>query len=176
MVVWGVLVYLAGLTCRRVKCASCKVSWVLRPPGVIAHKQYQADVVALALAEYLLAKRSQEQVAARIGCSRRTVGRWIGWTAEMAEPDVLAAELLRATDEPVLPRAQGVPGIAWDEAMAPRPSRAGDVLGLMEALASAWGLAAPGLAGVLERVLRGRCGVATYRSPLIPEFARGPPR
>jgi hypothetical protein len=145
---------------------------------MIANKHFQPAVIAKAVSKYLFGERvTQASVAREVGCSRRTVGRWIRWLAALAEPSVLVEKLVAAVDEPVLPRAHDL-SIAPRRPKAKGPgvlTRTAEVLGLMEALASAWGLWAPGLCSVLYVVLRGRSRVATYARPLIPELARGPP-
>lgn len=163
--------HIAELTSRRAVCAKCRKPLRLHPPGVISHKHYQPCVVAYAVSRYLFDETTtMQQIADEIGCDRRTVGRWIRWVAELGDPVVIVQKLLEATGMvvvPVLRRAIKRVGVVL--------RRAGEMLGLFEALGSAWGLEPPGLRGVLCRVLYGRTGIATYARPLIPEFARGQP-
>ena len=55
------------------------------------------------------------------------------------------------------------------------PMLVSELLGLCEALGSAWGLEPPGLRAVVARVVADRSGLATYARPLIPELARSHP-
>lgn len=50
--VWvdGAVAYLADVACRRVRCAACGARWTVRPPGLVAPKHYQLDVIARAVA------------------------------------------------------------------------------------------------------------------------------
>jgi hypothetical protein len=71
-----VVVHLAELLCRRVKCACCGKSWTLRPPELGAHKHFQLCVVAQAASRYLFEPDGTlTGVASEHGCSRRTVKR-----------------------------------------------------------------------------------------------------
>ncbi len=172
--------HVTGIVCRRVKCGACKQSWRLRPPGLLPHKHYQPCVVARATSRYLWGERSTlTSVAAEHGCARRTVKRWLVWLAAIADPAVLLSKLREAVDAPVVPRASRVvqlvrkAGYALGRVVL---ERAAEVLGLCEALGSAWGLEPPGLRAVVERVVANRSGIATYARPLIPELARSHPR
>ena len=172
----GEVAHITGIVCRRVKCGVCKQSWRLRPPGMVPHKHYQLCVVAQASNRYVFSEQSTlTSVAAELGCSRRTVARWLGWLAAIAEPAVLLQRVLEAVDAPVVPRrvahragkARGAIGRAL-------LARVAEVVGLCEVLGSAWRLEPPGLRAVVERVLGNRSGVATYARPVIPELARSP--
>lgn len=173
VLVAGVVAYLSGIWCRRVKCGSkgCGGSWTLRPEGMMPRRQYQLSVVADGMSLYLLGGEStQEEIADRLGCSRWTVGKWVRWVSEVAEPSALARRVLEASGEPVLPRVDVAVRRGW-ERMLEVVRRAAENLGLMEALASAQGLVPPGLQSVVGLLVRGRDRVTTYTSPIIPEVS-----
>jgi hypothetical protein len=141
-------------------------------------RHYQLCVVTEAASQHLFAGASQEQVAATTGCSRRTVGRWLQWLSQVADPAVLGQKLAAALGEPVLPRLRPLASRRWalrDAARRQVLERAATVLQLMEALGLALGLEPPGLRALVERVLAGRDRITSYRAPLIPELARGYP-
>ena len=171
------VVYFAELCCRRVKCSECKKSWTLRPPGLVAHKHFQLCVVSKALTQYLFEEPGTlSSVGSRYQCSRKTVKRWVYWTAAIAEPAILLHQVLVATDAPVLPRLRKVAQVckkARDAVMQKVVKRAAEVLGLMECLCSAWQLEPPGLRAVVQRVLGDRSGIGTYARCAIPELVRG---
>ena len=175
----GEVVHVTGIVCRRVKCRACKQSFRLRPPGLMPHKHYQLCVVARASSRYVFGQRSTlSSVAAEHGCARRTVKRWVCWLAAVAEPAVLLSKLREAVDAPVVPRASRVAQLVRKARYALGRvvlERAAEVLGLCEALGSAWGLEPPGLRAVVERTVGHRSGIATYARPLIPELARSHP-
>jgi hypothetical protein len=173
-------VHVTGIRCRRVRCAACRKSWPLQPAGLVPRRHYQLCVVAEAASQHLFAGDVQERVAEGRGCSRRSVGRWLRWIGECADPAALGAELLAAVGAPVLPRLRALaPRLRAlrDGARRALLERAAAVLELLEALALAWGLEPPGLRGVVEHVLRrGRDAIPPYRAPLFPELARSHPR
>jgi hypothetical protein len=176
VMVLQVVVYIAELFCRRVKCSECKKSWTLKPPGLVAHKHYQLCVVSKALTQYLFEEQGTlSSVGSQYHCSRQTVKRWVGWTAAIAEPEILLQKVLVATDAPVLPRLQKVAQLckkARDALWQKLVKRAAEVLGLMECLCSAWQLEPPGLRAVVQRVVAERSGVGTYAKAAIPELVR----
>jgi hypothetical protein len=164
----GHVIYLSEVRCRRVKCADCRLSWTLRPAGLVPHKHYQPCVVATVLGRYLFDKSSTMQtVAAGAGCSRRTVSRWLRWVGQLGEPAVLLRKLIEATDTVIVPRVRAIA-----KPQGPHLSRAAEMLGLFEHLASAYGLEPPGLRGVLCSVIGERSHLATYARPCIPGLAR----
>jgi hypothetical protein len=135
--------------------------------------------MAAAASRHLFAGDAQEQVAARHGCARRTVGRWLRWIADCADPGALGARLLAAVGAPVLPRLRALaPRLRAlrDGARRALLERAAAVLELLEALALAWGLEPPGLRGVLEPGLAGRGRILPHGTLLVPELARSHPR
>jgi len=167
----GRAVHVPELVCRRCRCAECRKSFRLHPPGVIPHKHYQPCVVAEAVARYVGQEgTTMDEIAEQVGCSRHTVARWLRWIPELGEPAVMLRMLLEATDTVLVPRVRAVAKAAGDVVY-----RAAQMLGLLEHLGSAWNLEPPGLRSVLCRVLRGRTGMATYHRPSIPELARGQP-
>ena len=166
---------LAGVRCRRVKCASCEVSWTLRPPGLAPRRQFQLCVVARAASRYLFGDASSlSTVAVEHSCSPRSLGRWLGWIAGLASPAGLERHLVATLDAPVLVPLRNVAGLelkATTPARRRRLTRAAPVLVLLEALGRATGAEPPGLRGVLERVVAGRDRVTTEARPRVPELA-----
>jgi hypothetical protein len=168
--------YVSEVRCRRVKCGACHKSWTLRPSGLCAHKHYQLCVVAKATSEYLLDPRvTLSGVADRLGCARRTVGRWICWVSQIADAAVVMQQVLKAIEAPLVMPERRVTQLVRKARSASRCcvlERAMEVLGALEALASAWRLEPPGLRSVVERVVGNRTGIATYARPSIPELAQ----
>lgn len=132
-------------------------------------------MIASAVSRHVHAGDSLETVAAAHDCSRRQAGRWVSWTAAVAEPAVLLTKVGEAVGAPVLP---AIPPLAArlrahrERARERVRQLAAQVLALTEALASALGLEPPGLQSVVERFLAGRTHVGTYRRPAIPDLAR----
>jgi hypothetical protein len=174
VLVMGVVEYLTGIRCRRVRCGSeaCGRSWTLRPEGMTPRRHFQLSVVSEAMAEYVLGGEStHEDLGSRYGCSRWTVGRWLGWVSGVAEPSAVAKLVLDISEEPFLPRVEVVIRRRWERVRS-MVRRAAENLALIEILASACGLAPPGLSSVVEWLVRGRDRVTTYVSPAIPELSR----
>jgi len=176
----GEVVHVPRIRCRRVRCRECRRSWTLRPPGLMPQRHYQLSVMALAVARYVSQPAmSQARVAARVGCARRTIRRWLRWLAGVAEPGDLLRHLYRICGEVVVPAlssARAKLEAIGDGARRRLCERAAENLGLFEALAMALGLEPPGLGSVVEAVLANRSGITSDRSPRIPEFARRQPR
>jgi len=172
------VVYLDDIPCRRIKCGSagCRRSWTLRPPGLFPRRHYQLDVVASGTSEYLFAaEASLTGVAATHDCSRRTVGRWLGWESGLVEPSELQRHLLEVSGEPLVLKAHPVAALARkavDTAREKVLTAAASVLTLLEVLGAALGYEPPGLRSVLQVVVNDRDLVTTYASPSIPELAR----
>lgn len=170
--------YLSEVPCRRVQCRSveCGRSWTLRPPGVIPRRHYQLCVVASATSRYLHeAGASLEAVAAAHNCSRRTLGRWLRWQAQLAKAADLQRHLLDVADAPILPKLQPLVPTARKPLVgscAALLAAAAAVLGLLEVLGAALGYEPPGLRSVLEIVINNRDRVSTLAEPAVPEFAR----
>jgi len=161
----GHVVHVTGIVCRRVRCARCAARWRLRPPGLLARKHYQLDVVAQAAATYLFAPRAtQQSVAEAFCCSRRTVGRWIRWIGELASPAALLRTLAEIADEPVRPKLLRIARTGPRERIA-RLARTAEVLTLFEALGAALGGEPPGLRAVLGWLGR----VPSYAEPALPD-------
>jgi len=150
----GCVVYVPRLRIRLAKCSSCRVSWSLYPPGLIPHRHYQPSLVFEAVGRWLLeGGASEEEVARRADCSRRTVGRWLRWLRSVAKPADLVRSLLEVTDEVVLPF---VARIAERRSAAGSSSRGVILEQVAEILASLAGLAA----------------AVGHRIEILPEFAR----
>lgn len=175
VLVAGLVVYLSAVL-RRVRCQTCRVSWRLYPPGLMPRRHYQACVVAQATSQQLFAADStQEAVAARYQCSRRTVARWLGWISAFVTPAELLTEIVARIDAPVVPGARPVTDLfrkGRDAVHRAALQTAAEVTVHLEALASVMRLAPPGFQSVLEPVLAGEPRLSTYTRPLIPEFAR----
>lgn len=111
---------------RRAKCASkdCpRGSFTVYERDAYPHRGFPLEVVASAVSEVAVGRQTQESVARKHGCSRRSVGRWRSWVATLAEP----ADLMRACTRLT---SSGLPGgTAVD-------SRAGAVLHLLDRLAA----------------------------------------
>jgi hypothetical protein len=135
--------------------------------------------VSAGVGEYLFAAdATQEGTAARHGCSRRTLGRWIDWVARLADPSVIQERIFAAQGEPILAPLCTVASLARKARSAVKRKMlevAALVLAHLEALAVAMGLEPPGLRGVLARVAPLGLRKSTQVQPLLPEFARRPP-
>lgn len=168
-------VWLEPFRVRRVKCACCRRSWGLRPPGVAPHRHFQLGLIAEAVGRRLYAPvASLRSAAAQVGGSARSVGRWSRWVAGLASPAALLRRVLVAAGEPIQVRLPEVTGLARKATTDLRRQlllRAGQVLGLLEVLAAAVGLEPPGLRAVLGRVVGDRTHLTTDADPLIPEDA-----
>jgi hypothetical protein len=168
----GVVVHVADVPLRRVRCQACRARWRLYPPGIVPHRHYQLCVVADAATQALYdARSSQAATAARIGCDRRTVGRWIAWLAAVATASDLQARLTECLDAPLLAPSRATTTRSRNPAQAAIVAMAGVVLVLIETLAHALRLEPPGLRSLVEHVVAGRPHVTTYARPAIPEFA-----
>jgi len=158
-----------------VECAACGRSWTLLPPGLLPGRHFDLAIVAKALSRYLFEeKASRQAVAEAFQLSPRTLGRFLDHTAQVASPGFLQSLLLRRTDAPILARLEPVRDLlrkARSRARRLVLEEAGKVLCLVEVLATALGLASPGLASLLSRVVAGRRGLTTYRAPRIPAEA-----
>ncbi len=135
---------------RRARCSDRRCaagSWTIYPAGAYPHRSYQLCVVAAAVAE-ICAGDSRRAVAAHHDCSRRSVSRWIRWTAGLASPEDLARLCARLDPEGLPPP---MPATSGGEV-----SRAGSVLQLLDALGDVLlrrGVAVPGRGPGLVRVL-----------------------
>ena len=135
---------------RRARCSDRRCaagSWTIYPPGAYPHRSYQLGVVASAVAEVCVAGDSRRAVAARHDCSRRSVSRWIRWTAQLASPEDLGQLCARLDPEGLPPPSATAAG---------EVSRAGSVLRLLDHLGDVLlrrGVALPGRGPGLVRVL-----------------------
>ena len=136
---------------RRARCSDRRCtagSWTLYPAGAYPHRSYQLCVVAAAVAEVCVAGGSRRAVAARHDCSRRSVARWVRWTARLASPADLA-QLCARLDPEGFPPPTPIPAEG-------ELSRAGAVLRLLDHLADVLlrrGVALPGRGPGLLRLL-----------------------
>ena len=168
--------HVTGIRLRRAECAACGLRWIVRPPGIAPNRHYQLCVVASAIGAYLFDPgATQAQVADTHSCSERTLGRWLRWMAKVADPAVLQARIQTIAEAPVLVPFKAVANLARKARQAARREllpRAAEVLAHFEALGLVMGLEPPGLRGVIEAVVGGRSGIATYAHPAIPEFVK----
>jgi hypothetical protein len=136
--------------------------------------------VSGAVQEYLFeADTSQERIAKRYGCSRRTLGRWLGWVAGLVDPTAVQERVLAAQDALILVPLRAVASLmdkARSEAARKLLEAAALVLAHLEALAMALGLEPPGLRSVLRTAAPLGARQSTQSRPLLPEFARRPHR
>jgi len=123
-------------------------SWTIYPAGAYPHRSYQLCVVAATVAEVCFAGGRRRAVAARHDCSRRSVSRWVRWTAQLASPEDLGRLCARLDPEglppPTPPPAEG------------EVSRAGSVLRLLDHLGDVLlrrGVGLPGRGPGLLRIL-----------------------
>jgi len=136
---------------RRARCSDrhCAAgSWTLYSAGVYPHRSYQLCVVASAVAEVCVAGGRRRAAAARHDCSRRSVSRWVRWTAQLASPEDLGRLCARLDPEGLPPPT---PSTAEGEV-----SRAGSVLRLLDHLGDVLlrrGLPLPGRGPGLLRIL-----------------------
>jgi hypothetical protein len=167
------VVYHADIICRRVKCADpeCKKSWTLRPPGLTPRRHYQLCVVASAASKFLFDSHATLTLVAKVHrCCRRTVGRWLQWIADIADPKELMGRLcnvsknraLKATDifRQAVSKGKKVFQLAAEN------------LCILNALGKACGYEAPGLISVVEAAISNRDRITTYHHPFIPELAQ----
>jgi hypothetical protein len=131
-------------------------SWTIYEPTGYPHRSFQLAVTAAAVAQVALRPGATlSAVAKRYGCDRRSVRRWAGWMALLAEPVELTRTVARL-DPDGLPPPAGARG----PGLVPR---AGTVLGLVERLVE---------------VLRGRgvvlapttCGLAAFLGHRLRRF------
>lgn len=82
-----------GIPLQRVRCATCKGSWTLRPAALYPHRSLQPDVAEAAALSYLSQPDATYQKTAEdFGCSPRSVWRWTGSLAALLDPPALVAE------------------------------------------------------------------------------------
>ncbi len=136
---------------RRARCSDRRCaagSWTLYPAGAYPHRSYQLCVVAAAVAEVCVAGASRRAVAVRHDCSRRSVARWVRWTATLASPADLTRLCARLDPDGLPPPTPA--------AVGGEVSRAGSVLRLLDHLGDVLlrrGVALPGRGPGLLRLL-----------------------
>jgi transposase-like protein len=97
-----------GLPLQRASCAICDHSWTLCPPWLYPHRSFEPDVAEAAALAYLIDPAATYAATAEaFGCAPSTVWRWVGWTAELAEPASVIAATARI--DPATPAADLVP-------------------------------------------------------------------
>jgi len=160
-------VFVPDLSCVRLRCSTCGASWTRRPPTVLPRRHYLPCVIAEAVAAVTIGGATKASTARDFGVDRRTLGRWIEWAAQVAEPAVLQCELLDATDAAVVvpTPVETLRREPWGTATSVH-ARAAHVLALCVALASALALPPPELGSVLMHYAGPRCA-STDQAPAI---------
>lgn len=106
----GAVEYATGQVRRRACCSgrSCPApSWTVYPRGTYPHRSFQLDVVSSAIAQ-VAAGESARQAAERHLCSRRSVGRWRRWCAQLVAPEELTVSVMRLDQDGLPPPVRGV--------------------------------------------------------------------
>jgi transposase-like protein len=178
-----------GLPLQRVKCATCRTSWTLRPAFLYPHRSFEPDVVEHAAVAYLADPAATYwRTAQEHGCSPRSVWRWVGWLTTVVQTRALLAEAERVSpggqSAALIPRE-----VPQDHEKARSTERAATLLGAYQAACALaiWSRAqpvppldpSPLRCWLIERLLAFR---ELHRltpvpsSPRSPEDATGPPR
>jgi transposase-like protein len=91
-----------GLPLQRVKCATCKVSWTIRPQFQHPRLTFQLDVAEAAALLYLARPdATYRAVAKEYRCAHATLWRWVARVAAAAAPAEVIAQTARiAPDTP----------------------------------------------------------------------------
>ena len=162
--------YVNGQVRRRACCSDrqCSApSWTVYPSGSYPHRTFQLDVVTSSVAQ-VTAGESRRRAAERHQCSRRSVGRWLRWCAQLVATTELAATCARLDPDGLPPPARG--GTEVED-------QVGWALRLWERLADVLvhrGVALPAGSSGLQRVLawqRERDGVVAWLTrPLSPSL------
>jgi transposase-like protein len=178
-----------GLPLQRVVCASCGVSWTLRPAFLYPHRSFEPDVVEHAGLAYLTdPAATYSRTAREHGCSPRSVWRWVGWLGRVVQARVLLAEAERLSgagqSAALIPRE-----VPQDHVKARSAARAATLLATFQVLCAlvVWSRAQPApspdpsplRSWLVERFLAFRelHGLTTVpSSPRSPEDSTGPPR
>ena len=178
-----------GLWLQKVKCRGCRTGWTLRPPWLYPHRSLQPDVAESAALAYLSNPEARyRSVAALHGCSVRSVRRWVGWSATLADPAVLVSQAARLQPETsaadIIPKA-----VPQDHPKARNVSRAQVLLVALQVMVALVALSQaqphpPDDPSALrwwlnDRFLRFRQVItltADRASPPVPHPARAPPR
>ncbi len=135
----------------RAKCPDrrCGIgSWTIYAAEAYPHRSFQLDVVAAAVAAVSIGGERRQAVAVRHDCSRRSVARWVRWTAGLAPPADLVRLCARLDPEGLPPPT---PPAADEEV-----SRAGAILRLLDHLGDVLrrrGVGLPGRGPGLLRIL-----------------------
>lgn len=165
-------VTVARFPCRRVRCALCRKSWSLLPPGLVPGRHFDLAVGAAALSHYLFGQAASLALTARAWLmSARTLGRFRDWVAGLVAPATLQGLIAERAGAPILGKVLEVADLARkgkDAARRAVLSRAAAVACLLESLAAAAGLGSPGLARLVSRAVRGRRAFAFQRGALLP--------
>ena len=158
----------------RAKCSGrhCPAgSWTIYGAGAYPHRTFQLDVVASAVATVAIGQQSRRATADAHACSRRSVARWVRWTAGLAAPEDLARLTARLDPEGLPPPAPVADGDV---------KRAGAVLRLLEHLADVLrrrGVVLPGRGPGLGRLLvaqRARFGDVCWLTKASPPLRVAP--
>jgi transposase-like protein len=140
-------VYIHSIPVRRLRCGDCVRRWSRPPERVPTRSQYQPCVVAPAVTATVLEVGSSDtEVAKTYGCHRRTLLRWVARVAQVGDPGQLARRLLAESDSPQLPAPPPQHRSRRSAGLVALGQRAVEVLALLEALGSLFGLEPPGLA------------------------------
>ncbi len=94
---------------RRARCSDrdCPApGWTVYPAGTYPHRTFQLDVVGSAVAQ-VAAGESARQAGERHQCSRRSVGRWRRWCAQLVVPEELAVAVVRLDPDGLPPPMGG---------------------------------------------------------------------
>jgi len=177
-----------GLPLQRVRCATCKRSWTLRPRFLHPCFSFQPDVVEAAVLGYLSCPTATYRaVAAGFRCSARSLWRWVPWVATVAAPAEIVATAARIQPDTPAPHLipRHVPEAHPKALSAERHATLLLALQVLVAL-TLWARAqvfppddpSPLRLFVTARLFEGRPRVAlmaSARSPPMPQRCRGPP-
>ncbi len=78
-------------------------SWTVYEATGYPHRSFQLPVGASAVAEVAAGKATLTQAAKDHACDRRSVGRWLSWTAELADPAELSRTVARLSSDGIPP-------------------------------------------------------------------------
>jgi hypothetical protein len=147
-------------------------SWTLYAAHAYPHRSFQLDVVTAAVAAVCVGGASRRASAEQHACSRRSVARWIRWTAQLARPADLAPVCARLDPDGLPPP---MPATGGGE-----ESRAGAVLRLLDHLGDVLqrrGVPLPGRGPGLLRLLtaqRARFGDIAWLTRASPPLRVAP--
>jgi hypothetical protein len=138
-------------------------------------RHYQLCVVAHGTSNWLLTGRATlTSVADQHQCSRRSVGRWLHWIAEIADPSDLIQRLFSVSKEVAFATVFEISEMIRKAVNRGKKAfqRTVSNFCLLEALGKAYGYKPTGFTGVIEVAISNRDRITTYRWPFIPELAR----